>query len=157
MLVVAGALRTRREAHEQLVRSLDSGAGLERLAAMVEAHGGDPRAVFDPDRLPKARRRAAVVARESGYVRECDAYALGEIAVELGAGRTRADQSVDPAAGIELAVVRGERAERGQPLAWLHTRRKIELSPLVARTAAAFRITARAPRAVPRILRRISR
>jgi pyrimidine-nucleoside phosphorylase/thymidine phosphorylase len=36
-------------------RALDDGRALARFRALVEAQGGDPRVIDDPDRLPKAR------------------------------------------------------------------------------------------------------
>jgi len=41
-------------------------------------------------------------------------------AVRLGAGRTRAEDNVDPAVGITALVKLGERVEAGQPLAVIH-------------------------------------
>ncbi len=40
-------------------------------------------------------------------------------AFELGAGRAKADDAIDFAAGVTLAVVRGDRVAAGQPLAEL--------------------------------------
>jgi len=54
---------------------------------------------------------------ERSWAAEIEPYELGLAAVALGAGRTRADQRVDPAAGIELAVQVGDEIEAGAPLA----------------------------------------
>ncbi len=83
---------------------------------MVKAHGGDVRVVEQPERLANAKAKFEVVARRSGYVSECDAYALGMSGIALGAGRTRADQAVDPSAGIELFCA-ARRASHARPAA----------------------------------------
>ncbi|MET0791310.1 MAG: thymidine phosphorylase [Polyangiaceae bacterium] len=122
MLLLGKAERSLRAARARLERALADGSAFERFLRMVKAHGGDTRFVEHPERLARATVKREVLARHSGYLAECDAYSLGLSCVALGAGRTRADQAVDPSAGIELFVQRGERVMRGQPLALIHAR-----------------------------------
>ena len=124
---------------------------------MVKAQGGDPRVVEDPSRLPRARHQVEVPAAADGFVTATDALALGLTAVALGAGRTRADQQVDPAVGIELCAKPGTRGERGQPLARLHLSSKKNAAALVARAAAAFSVGKRPPASRPLVLERIAK
>jgi pyrimidine-nucleoside phosphorylase len=140
MLLLGGVEKGVAAARRRLEAALASGAGFERFARMVRLHGGDVRAVEDPSRLPRARRRVPVTAKNAGIVRAIDPYELGRVAVALGAGRTRADQAVDPAAGIELAVRRGSPIARSAPLAWLHVTTGDDPAPLVERTRRAFSI-----------------
>jgi pyrimidine-nucleoside phosphorylase len=155
MLLIGGTARTPALARKRLEAAIEGGAGLDVMAKMVKAHGGDARVVREPDRLPKAPHRIPIAAPKKGVVRAIDPFELGSIAIALGAGRTRADQSVDPAAGIELAVERGTRVERGEALAWLHVRDRSKLTDLTQRTQGAFAIgrLATAPR--PLVLGRI--
>ena len=95
-----------------------------------------------------------MLASRTGFVSECDAYVLGMSGIALGAGRTRADQAVDPSAGIELCAQRGERVERGQPLALIHARSKALAKSEAARVEQAFRIESRKPRTRPLVLER---
>jgi thymidine phosphorylase len=53
---------------------------------------------------------------------------------------------VDPAAGIELARVVGERVAKGEPLAYLCASRRATAEAQLARAERAFRIGSRAPR-----------
>jgi pyrimidine-nucleoside phosphorylase len=120
MLRVAATVATRAEGAKRIRRALDGGDALAVFRRMVEAHGGDPRVIDAPEHLPRARHRVTVTAPRDGFVRDVDALRLGLLAVELGAGRRRAEDRVDPAVGIELAVRVGERVSKGDPLAWLH-------------------------------------
>jgi pyrimidine-nucleoside phosphorylase len=124
---------------------------------MVKAHGGDLRFVEHPERLANAKAKLPVLAGRSGYLTECDAYALGMSGIALGAGRTRADQAVDPSAGIELCTQRGERITRGQPLAVIHARSKRVAESEALRVEQAFRIGSVKPRARRVVLERIAR
>lgn len=157
MLLLGKAERSVKSAHARLERALADGSAFERFLRMVRAHGGDTRFVEHPERLANAKAKLAVLARSSGYVSECDAYALGMSGIALGAGRTRADQAVDPSAGIELCVQRGERISRGQPLAIIHARTQ-QLARSEARgIERAFRIANSKPRPRPMLLERIAR
>jgi pyrimidine-nucleoside phosphorylase len=157
MLLLGRVAHDRSDARRRLRAAIDSGAGLERLAKMVAAQGGDARAVHDPERLPRARHRVPVAAARAGFIGSCDALELGLTSVALGAGRTRADQRIDPAIGIELAVTAGDRIERGQPLAWLHVNQRRGLEALAKRTANAFSIARSGPKPRKLVLERISR
>jgi thymidine phosphorylase len=150
MLLVSGRFANARAARQELERALASGEALERFRRMVRAHGGDVRAVDDPKRLPRAKLTLPVRATESGVVHSIDARELGLSAIVLGAGRTRADQPVDPAAGIVLEVGVGAPVERGQTLAVLHTRRREHADEVSERVRAAFHIARKSRKNVSR-------
>jgi len=156
MLVLGKVERSLLAARRRLERALTDGSAFERFLRMVKAHGGDTRFVEQPERLVRARAKCQVLARHSGFLAECDAYALGLSAVALGAGRTRAEQAVDAHAGIELFVQRGERVTRGQPLAVIHARSSALAESEVARVAAAFRVSKGKPKPRSVVIERIS-
>jgi pyrimidine-nucleoside phosphorylase len=156
MLLLAGAAQRRPAARRALERALGSGAALERFRRMIAAHGGDARVVDQPARLPRAPRRLPVLAPRSGVVTAIDARELGCVSVLLGAGRTRADQKVDPAAGIELVVRPGQRVEARQPLAFLHVRRAADGAAQLERTLGAFQLGKKPPTEAPLILERVT-
>jgi pyrimidine-nucleoside phosphorylase len=143
MLVLGRRARSTATARAELERALADGSALERFARMVVAHGGDRRVVERPQLLPRARVRVPLPARRSGIVAGIDAWELGWVSVGLGAGRTRADDAVDPAAGIELCRRPGERVERGEPLAFLCAGKRSLIDAQLARATAAFRVGGR--------------
>lgn len=121
MLVLGGADDDAASARKRLVAALRDGSGLAKLRDTVIAQGGDARAIDDPDhRLPRAQRQLSVLASDAGYIAGIDAYELGLTAMGMGAGRRTAEDSVDPAVGIELLARRGDRVNRGDPLAIVH-------------------------------------
>jgi pyrimidine-nucleoside phosphorylase len=134
------------QARSQLENALANGSALDCFARMVKAHKGDVRCVFDPRQLPHTNQRFVVQASKSGWISHCAPKELALVALEMGAGRTRTDQAIDPAVGIELAACHGERVERGQPLAYLHVHQKRDSEPFTARVRAAFRITPTRPK-----------
>jgi pyrimidine-nucleoside phosphorylase len=117
MLIVGGLERDPIAAEARVRRALSSGSGLETFRAIIEGQGGDPRVLDDYSRLPQPTASEAAVAHADGLVIAIDAEAVGLAAVALGAGRDRADASVDPSAGIEVHVKPGDRVRRGDRLA----------------------------------------
>lgn len=104
-------------------RLLASGEAREKLARIVAAQGGDRRAIDDPEHhLPIAPSIRDVLSAASGYVTAIDALGLGVAAIDLGAGRRRSDEAVDPSVGFEVLVRVGDRVEIGQPIGRVHAR-----------------------------------
>ena len=157
MLLLGQVAKKAADARMQLESAIADGSGLEVLARMAEAQGGDPRAIFDPSRLPRAKQRVPVPAQSAGFVTDIDALALGLCGVAMGAGRTRADQKVDPAVGIELAAKPGARVQKGEPLAWLHLQSKAAAPALVDRVAGAYRLGKKAPPPRKLVIERIAK
>ena len=140
MLQVGGMSGDATALEARLRAAIASGAAAEVMERMIAAQGGDPAVVSDPTRLPSAEARVAVTAPRSGYVVAVDALEIGLAAVELGAGRTRADQAVDPRVGIQLSARRGDRVERGALLAELYVRDAADGARVLGRVARAFEI-----------------
>jgi pyrimidine-nucleoside phosphorylase len=113
MLVLAGVADDGPRALERAQVALERGDGLERFRQIIEAQGGDPLVVDDYGRLPAAPHQRTVEASASGWV-TIDAGAVGHAAVVLGAGRDRADQAVDPSAGIEILLTEGSEVRAGE-------------------------------------------
>jgi thymidine phosphorylase len=102
--------------------ALDSGAGAESFARMVEAQGGDPAVSDDPwSVLPTAPVRHDV-SGPGGYLASTEAEELGRAAVFLGAGRLHKGDPIDPAVGFEFLPQIGDRLDPGEPVAVVHAR-----------------------------------
>ena len=155
MLLLGGAESGLAAARRRVERALASGDALECFTRMVRAHGGSTRVIEHPELLPRARVRVAVPAPKSGYLVGCDALELGMVAVRLGAGRLLAEDKVDPAVGIELAVKLGDPVSKGDPMAWLCVRRSSAAGPWLARAAGAFKLGQRPPPSRPLVLEKI--
>jgi pyrimidine-nucleoside phosphorylase/thymidine phosphorylase len=142
MLLLGGVARSPGEARARVEQAIDDGRGLRKLREIVEAQGGDGRAVTEPDRLPAAGRTFEVAAPAGGRVEAIDAEAIGLAAMALGAGRSRVEDRVDHAAGIVLHRKVGDPVEAGAPLVTLHPG-EAPLEPVeavAARVRGAYRI-----------------
>ncbi|MEE8561364.1 MAG: hypothetical protein V3S91_05295, partial [Gemmatimonadota bacterium] len=135
----------------------DGGEAAERFARLIERQGGDARVVEEPGRLPSAPVRRQLEAPDSGWFVRLAAREVGLAAVELGAGRTRVDQSVDPAVGFEIHKAVGERVEAGEPLVTVHAASEEDAGGALARLTSALELAEEAPPARPLVRYRVTR
>jgi len=138
MLLLGRVAADRDEARRKVNAAIGDGRGFLKLCEIVEAQGGDPDALADPALLPRAERTVEVAAADRGLVQAIDAEAVGLAAMALGAGRSRLEDPVDPAAGLVVHKKVGDAVEPGEPLATLHLGR----APLEAPEAVAARVRA---------------
>ncbi len=156
MLVLGGKARDTGAATTLLREAIASGAAVRVMERMVEAQGGDPSVVANPRSLEIAKEMIEVRAARAGFVTEVDALAIGLTGVAMGAGRTRADQTVDPAVGIELEAKPGDAVQVGQVVARLFVRKKSDADPLLERVAGAFQYDDAAPSPLPLVVARLT-
>lgn len=120
MCVLSGRVADRSEGQSLLRRAWEDGHGYEWFLRMVEAQGGDPRALERPGLLPVASRHLEVAAPRAGVFRGVRARPAGEWITEAGGGRLRTDDRIDPRVGIEVLAEPGSRVDRGETVLLLH-------------------------------------
>src|SRR5215207_2587336 len=96
MLVLVRAAPDLAEARRRLEASVTSGRALETFARIIEAQGGNPKVVDDPGVLPQAEAVEVYRADRAGVVSTVEPRRLGRAIIELGGGRTKVDDDVDP-------------------------------------------------------------
>ncbi len=99
--------------------ALSSGRAAECFARMVAGLGG-PADVLTDARLPAAPVQVDLVAPRDGVLASMDARALGLVVVELGGGRRRAGDTVDPRVGLSDIRPQGSLLRAGDPLLRVH-------------------------------------
>ena len=138
MLVLGKKANDLVDARAQLKAAIASGKAVETMARMVAAQGGDASVVAHPEKLVLADEVIEVKATSAGFVTGIDALEIGLTGVAMGAGRTRADQKVDPTVGIAIDRKPGTRVERGDVVARLFVHDRGSAGGLSERVAAAF-------------------
>ena len=119
MMVLAG-LGTEEECLLKARQVIEDGSALKRLAAMVEAQGGDSCVIYDTECFEKAPFSYEVLAKEDGIIQSMDTEKCGIASVLLGAGRETKDSPVDLSAGILLRKKTGDRVVKGDVLAVMY-------------------------------------
>ncbi|WP_239615256.1 pyrimidine-nucleoside phosphorylase [Cohnella mopanensis] len=121
MAVLSGVASTKEEARQLLEQSIANGHALEKFKTFLAAQGGDASVVDHPERLPTAKYRIEVPAKEAGYVANIAAENMGLAAMLLGAGRATKESRIDLAVGIVLHKKIGDSVQLGESLATIHS------------------------------------
>jgi len=124
----------------QVEAALTNGAAWRKFREFVAAQGGEVAAVDDPGRLPHARLLEPLPAPISGYVQAIDAAAVGMAVVDLGGGREKKGDAIDPAVGVIVQARIGDRVAAGYPLCMIHANDPGRLQQARRRLAQAFTI-----------------
>lgn len=109
------------ECGDKAAQALGSGAALEVFRNFIDAQGGDTAVIEHPEIFPIAKFALDVFASESGYIEKTDTEKIGNVSVELGAGRLRKEDKIDISAGIVLTKKTGDFVESGERIATLYT------------------------------------
>jgi thymidine phosphorylase len=122
-LLLAGLADDAESGRAMLERVFASGAAAERFARMVAALGGPAALMERPDaHLAAAPVVVEVPPERAGRVARIEVRTLGLAVVGLGGGRTRPDQTIDPAVGLDQLAPVGAEVGPGRPLARVHAR-----------------------------------
>lgn len=158
MLLIAGQASSPEAAAQAAAGALTDGSAWRKFREFVAAQGGDLACVDHPERLPRALVIAPLPAAADGYIAEVDAREVGYTVVDLGGGRARKEDDVDPAVGVVLAEETkvGRPVIAGRPLLWVHAQRQADCDAALARLAGAIRISpnpVEAPPLIHRVIR----
>jgi len=156
MLVLGGKAKDTTEATSKLREAIANGSAVRVMEKMVDAQGGDAKVVADPSLLVVAKEIVEVRSPRAGFVADIDALAIGLAGVAMGAGRTRADQKVDPTVGIEIDAKPGETVQVGQVVARIFVRTRSAADHVLERVAGAFSYDDAAPESKPLVIDRLS-
>ena len=141
LLALSGLARDTDAGAAALRRALKTGAAAERFERMVAALGGPKDFVSRAGAaLPQAPALIDATPETRGFVTSIDVRAVGLAVVELGGGRSRAADAIDPAVGLtELATI-GAEVGAYAPLARVHAREPDQADVAVRRLRAAYRL-----------------
>ncbi|MEA2162637.1 MAG: pyrimidine-nucleoside phosphorylase [Thermoanaerobaculia bacterium] len=104
-------------ANAALEDALRSGRALDQARKWITAQGGDATIVDDYSLLPQPKTTIEVKAPQSGFITFMDTYQAGMFTVDLGAGRKKADDVIDYAAGVMFDRRTGDEVRAGDTIA----------------------------------------
>lgn len=120
-MLTLGKVASNLAAGETLARkAVESGRALERFARIVSAQRGRLDLKAAGYGLPRAKVVHTIAAPSRGFVSRIDARIVGETVREMGAGRFRTEDAIDPSAGIVLGAKCGDEVAKGDALLEIH-------------------------------------
>jgi thymidine phosphorylase len=117
---IAPSAKSRSALAAELETAITSGRAAERLQQIIEAQGGNPAAVDDPAILPQAPVVEVFAASRAGIVQQVEPRVIGKAVVQMGGGRQKVDDVVDPTVGMVISARPGTRVDKGEPLASIY-------------------------------------
>ena len=151
-LTVAREMCKLAEVEKDPADAIKSGAGLATFVRMLQAQGGN----LDAG-LPVAPVQIALAAPADGYVESIDALAVGLASLDLGAGRHKKDDRVDPAAGLVIQAQVGARVAAGDPLVVVHASSADLIEKVKPRLLQAWKLVAHEVQRPPHVLARVDK
>jgi pyrimidine-nucleoside phosphorylase len=121
MLWLGGKANSIEEGMKLCKSAIYSGKAYEKFCQIVARQGGDVSFVEQPGKYRKAKHSVDVRSQVDGYVVGFDTMKIGLLGIELGAGRKKVDEVIDPAAGILLTRKVGDQVIAGEVIASIHT------------------------------------
>ncbi len=117
MLLAAGIETSTKKARKKLETAIASGLAAEKFEQIIEAQGGNPKAVEDPAVLPQALAVEVYSAARTGVVQRVEPRTIGRAIIALGGGRRTVDDPIDPTVGFVITVKPGDKVLEGEPIA----------------------------------------
>lgn len=136
---------------------IDNGEAFVKLHEMVEAQGGNSRALDDYSLFAQPKVSREVRSTESGWVFTMDTERTGIASVALGAGRATKEDAIDPAAGIMLAAKTGAYLKKGDLMATLYAADEARLDEGERILREAYELREEEPAPIPHFFARVSR
>ena len=141
------------EAKARVEDTLDTGRAWNTFRRWIAAQGGDGAVCDDPAVMKRSSIIREVRAPRDGYITHMNTEKIGEAAVVLGAGRTRKEDDIDPAAGLRILKKTGDFVQAGAVLAYLHTESEKAFREGESRYLEAIEFGESAPETMPLISR----
>lgn len=152
LLEMAGLFNDLPHARMRAEELLVGGQALQKMKEFIAAQGGNAEVVEKPELMAKAEVIEDVQAPQSGNVSHIDVMKIGILARDLGAGRVRKEDSIDPAVGLVLHKRVGDSVEKGERLATIHASGKTDMAQFKSQLAQCFSLTDEAVVIPPLIL-----
>lgn len=124
MVILAGKAKTSEEAKEMLLDAIHSGKALAKFKEFLANQGGDTSIVDDLTKLPQAKYKIELPAKQSGYISRMVADEIGVASMILGAGRATKEDVIDLAVGLVLHKKVGNKVEEGESILTIYSNRE---------------------------------
>lgn len=153
MLLLSKLAKSDEEARGMLQQTIDNGAGLSKLRAMIHELGGDETLLTleGMDKLCRVKRQVPVTAEKSGYVIGMQAELIGRAAQVLGAGRETKEDVIDPAVGLIMHKRVGDPIQAGEAICTLYVNDEKNLDDAISTMKEAVQIGAKPDHVAPMV------
>jgi len=155
MVMLGKKAQSIKEGMERCKEVVKNGKAYEKFLQLVRRQGGDVSFIEHLEKYPRSKYSGEIKSSHSGFVTGIDSLELGLTGIELGAGRTKVDDVIDPKAGIMLTKKVGDAVSAGDTLAIFYTDNKNIVEQASERITGAFAVGISKPDLVPLIISQV--
>jgi pyrimidine-nucleoside phosphorylase len=153
MLLLSGKADDIAAARSAVESKLTDGSALEIFKQNVELQGGDPSVCDYPSKvLTDGLTECQIISESDGIVTEIDTVVIGSSMVDIGGGRVKAEDSVDPAVGFCTKVGVGNAIKRGEALGVAYCRNDHQADKVREKLRSAFIVSRDVPVVKPKLI-----
>ena len=129
MIKLAGKGNNLENNKNMMLENIYNGKALEKLKELVKNQNGDVTFIENTDKFKKAEFIYPVILTKDGkevegIISELRADEIGKLSVFLGAGRIKKEDKIEEEVGIQLNKKVGERVNKGEVVAYIHSNSK---------------------------------
>ena len=107
-------------ARERAEEAVNSGRAYQVFESMIAEQGGYIEYLKNPEKLLNTRYVLEILAESDGYVRDIDAMKIAEVVRDMGGGRIKVEDAIDPGVGVEMTVSVGDKVTKGDIVAKIY-------------------------------------
>jgi pyrimidine-nucleoside phosphorylase len=156
MLLLADSVPDIASARAAVEARLLDGSALECFKQNIELQGGDPSVCDEPSKLlTDSLFECRVDSDSDGIVTEIDTFKIGSAMVDIGGGRVKAEDSVDPAVGFCCLAKIGTAIKQGEALGIAYCRNEHQAEKVRAKLNSAFRVSSDLPVVKPKLIQAV--
>lgn len=104
------------DCRELVLDSVKSGRAYQKLLEVISMQNGDI------SKLPTAHYSIPIFSQTEGFIKGFDTEKIGITAIQIGAGRIRITDNIDPSAGFQIHKKIGDKVKRGDLLFTMYGR-----------------------------------
>jgi pyrimidine-nucleoside phosphorylase len=124
--VVSNMTAGRKLAHSKL----QDGSAWKIFQDLVRMQGGSVDQINHPEKLPLAPRRVTWTSKKRGFINKMNTENIGLLLIELGGGRRKASDQIDPSVGMVFHKKLGSRIQVGEPIATIYAQETMDLTEM---------------------------
>lgn len=120
MLIQAKKCKNSKEAQKLINEVIENGSAFEKFKQMVKAQNGNTKMIDDTNLLPKSKFITEIKSEKSGYISKIYSEQLGLLAMYLGAGREKKEDTINYGAGLIVNCKKGDKILENDVICYVH-------------------------------------
>jgi len=145
MIFLGGKSGSMEEGEKIAVSRLMDKSAYRKFLEIVESQSGDLNYVKDWTKMRRSSIGRSMIAQSDGFLSDLKADDIGFAAIDLGCGRKRIEDKIDPLAGIILHSKIGDEVKKGDTLMEIFADANEKLDKAEERLNKAIRVTREKP------------